>query len=128
MKSVTVEKARLERGKDGLQFSGSFGSEDLSPDGILDVNVSLAGGSVPSRVGPAFEGHDGEYAAQADEARIGGVVFRDLAFAAARKGQAADFSLSLRPPQSDADSGLAAQGFSGEAGSQSGSPLVKAEG
>ena len=128
MKSVTVEKARLERGKEGLQFSGSFGFEDLSPNGTLDIDMSLAGGSIPFSSSVRLEGHDGEYTAQADEARIGGVVFRDLALAAARKGQTADFSLSLRPPQTDADSGLAAQGFSGEAGSQSGSPLVKAEG
>ena len=45
-------------------------------------------------------GHNGEYAAFADQAIIGGAVFKkDIAFAASRKGEQADFSLSFKPPQ-----------------------------
>jgi hypothetical protein len=129
MKSVSVEKARLEKGRERIEYSGSFGFADLSPDGVLDLDFSLMGGELAVSSSVRLVGHGGEYAALADEATIGGVVFKDLALTAARKGPLADFNFSFRPPAPAGESSDASvQGFSGEAGASAGSSMVKIEG
>jgi translocation and assembly module TamB len=127
--SISVEKARLEHGSDSLEYAGSFRFQDLSPDGVLDLRLSLMEGKLSVASSVRLVGHGGEYAAMADQATIGGVVFRDIAFAAARKGLQADFNLSFRPPSSaDEESDLPVSRFSGEAGDASGMSIVRCEG
>jgi len=129
MKSIEIEKARVELGGERLEYAGSLRFADLSPDGLLDVNLSFADGSLAVSSSLRLVGHDGEYAALADQVTVGGVVFRDFALAAARKGTMADFNLSFRPPDSE-DSGAdsSPSRFSGEAGAAIGMPLVRCEG
>jgi len=135
-KSATIEKARIERGSDYAQYSGSFRFADLAPDGVLDLRFALMGGSLAVASSVRLFGKDGEYAVLADEATVGAAVFRDLSLSAARKGSQADFNLSFRPPESaeaapggaDAAALVPARHFSGEVGATSGAALVRCEG
>jgi translocation and assembly module TamB len=131
--SASIEKARVERGSDYVEYAGSFRFSDLSPDGVLDLRLSLLKGSLPVASSLRLVGEGGEYAAMADQATIGGAVFKDVALAAARKGSQADFNLSFRPPDSgqapeDEAAGMPVPRFSGEAGASSGMPIVRCEG
>jgi hypothetical protein len=127
--SVSIEKARLENGPDIIEYAGSFRFADLSPDGVLDLRLSAMGGKLGISSSVRLVGHDGEYAAMADQATIGGIVFRDIAFAAARKGPLVDFNLSFRPPSSmDSESSVSLSRFSGEAGEANGMSSVRCEG
>ncbi len=131
---MEVEKARLEFGADSLQYAGSFSFEDFAPDGTLDARFSLAEGRLDFSSSMKLIGHAGEYALLADQASLGGVVFKDIALSASRKGDQADFKLSFRPPASAAagvdagGSATAAPRFSGEVGATTGMPLVSCEG
>jgi hypothetical protein len=128
-KAVDVEKARVELGGDSLEYAGSFRFEDLSPDGVLDVRLSLADGALEASSSVKLVGHGGEYAAFADEAAVGGALFKDIALAASRKGDLVDFKLSFRPPGSEEVVGnQSAPRFSGEAGASAGLPIVACEG
>ena len=147
---ATIEKARLERGGEYAEYSGSFRFSDLSPDGVLDLRLSLMDGGLDIASTLHLVGEGGQYAVMADRAVIGGAVFQDIALAAARKGSQSDFTLSFRPPEAEdasaedasaedaapgaapgaATTAAAAPGtsFSGEAGATGGSPLVRCEG
>jgi hypothetical protein len=128
-KSMEVEKARVELGGDSVEYAGSFRFDDLSPDGILDVRLSLADGSLDVSSSVKLIGHGGEYAAFADQVLVGGTVFKDIALTASRKGEHADFKLSLRPPGPEAggaDPSISL--FSGEAGAVADTSLVSCEG
>ncbi len=140
--AVSVERASVQRGPDRLEYSGSFRFDDLSPDGVLAVDLSLKDGTLGVASSVRLFGHKGEYSASADQATIGGVVFKDLALAAARKGDQADFTLSFRPPASAAAEAIGSDApapdaiapdaagarFSGEAGAESGLSLLRCEG
>jgi translocation and assembly module TamB len=128
-RSVTVSKAQAEWGANVLSYSGSFRFSDLSPDGKLDLDLSLMGGALGISSSVRLVGDGGEYAAMSDQASIGGVIFKDIALAAARKGSQADFNLSFRPPTaSDAGADALPYGYSGEVGAEGGLSLVRGEG
>jgi hypothetical protein len=139
--SASIEKARLERGSSYAEYTGSIRFRDLAPDGVLELNLSLMDGSLPVSTSLRLVGEGGEYAVMADQAVIGGAVFKDVSLAAARKNSSVDFNLSFRPPESTqgvpADAaaaeapdarGVPSMRFSGEAGATSGSSLVRCEG
>jgi translocation and assembly module TamB len=130
---VAVERALIERGEDRAEYSGNFRFSDLAPDGRLDLRLSLLDGSLGVVGSMHLVGHGGEYAAMADEVSVGGVIFKDVALAAARKERLVDFNLSFRPPSSEESTpaegeGLNAALYSGEVGASSGLPLVRCEG
>jgi hypothetical protein len=127
---ATIEKARIERGTDYVEYSGSFRFRDFAPEGVLDLRLSLLDGSLPVASTLRIVGGGGEYAVIADQAAAGDAVFKDISLTASRKGGQADFNFSFRPPTStEADSGeLPPARFSGEAGATSGSSLVRGEG
>lgn len=130
-KAVSVERLAVERGGDRLAYSGSFRFSDLAPDGLLDLRLEPRK-SLPSiALSLRVFGRGGEYAAFADQVELGDLAFKDLAVAAARKGELVDFNLSFRPPESAAEQSgpdLPAVRFSGEAGAAQGLSLVRCEG
>jgi translocation and assembly module TamB len=132
--SASIEKARIERGSDYVEYAGTFRFRDLSPDGVLDLRLSLMGGALDVASSLHLVGEGGEYAVVADQATVGGAVFKDLALAVSRKGAQADFNLSFRPPDSAEPADEAAlpeiptPSFSGEAGASSGLPVIRCEG
>ena len=129
LESMKIEKAHVVIGRDSFDYAGSFRFADLSPDGNLAISLSLADGSLDATSSMRLLGHNGEYAAFADQAIIGGAVFKDIAFAASRKGEQADFSLSFKPPQIEGSAiDATVRNFSGEAGAEAGTPLVSCEG
>jgi hypothetical protein len=97
-RSIAIDRARVELGSDSLEYSGTLRFGDLSPDGVLDLRLSLMGGKLDIASSLRILGQGGEYAVLADKATIGKVVFSDLALAAARKGSVVDFNVSFRPP------------------------------
>jgi translocation and assembly module TamB len=127
---VVIEKARAERGTEFVDYKGSFRFGDLSPDGVLDLNLALKGGSLPLSTSVRLVGHGGEYAAIADQVLAGGVEFKDFTLAARRKGAQTDFNLSFAPPEEipSEDQEAVSPAFSGEAGASGGLPLVRCEG
>ena len=128
-RSVSIGKARLERGADSLEYSGMFSFKDLSPDGVLDLRFSLMDGVLGLASSVRLVGHNGEYAAMTDRIAVGGIVFSDVSLVAAWKGSQTDFNLSFRPPSSaDERPDSPALAFSGEAGAASGMSLVRCEG
>ena len=129
MESMKIERAHVAIGRDSFDYAGSFRFADLSPDGNLTISLSLADGSLDASSSVRLLGHEGEYAAFADQAIIGGAVFRDIAFAASRKGEQTDFRLSFKPPRvEDSATDTTVRNFSGEAGAEAGMPLVSCEG
>jgi hypothetical protein len=135
-REARIETARIERGPEFVEYKGRFRFRDLSPDGFLDLNLSLKNGRLPIAASLRLAGQGGEYAAMADRLSVGEVEFKDFALAARRKGSQADFKLSFLPPEpSAADEAASAAtepgpsaAFSGEAGASSGLPLVRCEG
>ena len=134
---LDVEKAVIELGTDRVQYTGYFRFDDLSPDGTLDAKLSLADGRLGFSSSIKLIGHGGQYAALADQATLGGVVFKDIALSAARKGDLADFKLSFRPPSASepavpAPAGTETDGvvpsFSGEPGAGAGLSLLSCQG
>ena len=129
--SATVEKARIERGSEYVDYAGSFRYRDLAPDGVLDLRLSLMDGELPVASSLRLVGQGGEYAALAERAEVGGVEFKDLALSAKRKGSQVDFDLSFVPPEAESpseDEAVAAPSFAGEPGASSGLPVVRCEG
>jgi translocation and assembly module TamB len=134
--SASIEKARVERGSDFIEYSGIFRFRDLAPDGLLDLRLPLVGGTLAVASSLRLVGEGGEYAVMADQATVGDAVFKDISLAVARKGAQADFSLSFRPPDSAESSDAAAAAapdvpaarFSGEAGASNGLHIVRVEG
>ena len=55
------------------------------------MRLSLADGALEASSSVKLVGHGGEYAAFADEATVGGALFKDIALAASRKGDLVDF-------------------------------------
>ena len=129
VKSISVDKARVQLGSDSFGYSGTFRFADLSPDGVLDVRLSLMKGALDLSSSLRIVGNKGEYVAMAEKTTIGKVVIADLALTAARKGSLADFNLSFRPPVSRAaEPEESGPQFSGEGGAVNGNSIVHCEG
>ena len=127
---IDVERAFLRDGPDELDYSGSFRFADLSPDGTLGVSLVLRDGALPIQAKLKVLGLQGEYAVLSEEVDAAGIAFRDLAIAAARRGDQVDFRASfLLPESSEPAPDLPPLRFSGEAVATAGtSPLVRCEG
>jgi Uncharacterized protein conserved in bacteria len=129
-KAVSVEMARVERGRDMITYSGSFRFADLAPDGQVEARLDLLDGKLPMEASIRVAGQGGEYAAFMDSATVCGLPIHDVAIAAALKGSVADFNASFRLPEAEEPGpDIPTQGFSGEGGSMgTGLPIVKCEG
>jgi translocation and assembly module TamB len=132
---IDIEDARLTEGDSSFAYRGYFGFKDSSPDGELDLRLSLFDGRLPVASSVRVYGHEGEYIAFTEKADIADTSFRDLTVAAAWRGNQIDFRLSFLPPESAAASpdsesaALPVSGFAGEAIAGTGAaPLVRCEG
>ncbi|MDA8426891.1 MAG: hypothetical protein M0Z80_12215, partial [Treponema sp.] len=130
LRQARIAYLRLGNARDSFEYRGSFDFSDLSPDGNLDIALSLRHGRLPISASFRVYGHGGIYTALAERVSAADAVFRDLSIAAAYKDGTLEFQASLRPPETADEASVPPEGrFSGEGGVATGTfPRISIDG
>lgn len=130
LRQARIDYLRLGNSSRSIEYRGSFDFSDLSPDGSLNMAISLREGRLPIAATFRLYGHGGIYTALAERVDAAGAVFRDLSIAAAYKGDSLEFQASIRPPEVEGEpSALPSRHFASEGGVAYGAfPRISIEG